>query len=981
MVDNQFTPINDYPKTYEFLLLNVARLLLRSSQDKSKIKFLHDLCTEYTLFICLCETFLFAEITDPEIFMPGYTVIRCDRSNRIGGGVCLYLRESIIFDILLCYSNSICELLIVKLIKPELIIILLYRPPSCDCSNFEDIIHKMFNCMYNLSSPLPNIILLGDFNLPKMDWLNPRHCFVTRALCPFIDSFFLEQLVHEPTRKDNILDLIFSNSDVINSIDICSTFISDHCLLSVQTTIPQITTHCAPVLNPPSSVFDMLNFKRCNWEVLCTELSNINWSSLLSNCLNKHSFDIFIDAVANVCSQFIPLSKNPQQYISKFHRERKIMMKKRTKLRRQMLSTPSCSIRNKLHSIEEDIISSHSNERNHEETIAVSKIKEDPNFFFRYAKRFSISKQVIGPFISSDGNMTSDKQLICFQLLEQFNSVFSVALPDKIVTNPIDFFSETNDNELESLMTDITINEQIIIDAITEISISSAPGPDGIQASLWKNCSKELSVPLTILFRLSLDTGFIPDFLKRAAIVPIFKSGNKALPSNYRPISLTPILMKILERIIRKQVTAFLVRNGHLNQTQHGFREGRSCLSALLSVYDDLMNLFTDSPCSVDMIYLDFAKAFDKVDHGVLLHKLRDFGITGKLGVWFHSFLSNRKQFVRIQGGTSDDSTVLSGVPQGTVLGPLLFLILMSDIDSGVTTSKIISFADDTRLYNRISVTEDCDSLQTDLNSVYDWAVTNNMVFNSKKFQYISLYPRLTISSDIVNAYITPEMNLIDHVDHLKDLGIIMSSNCSFEQHIIELSKRCSSLCGWILRTFSSREPETMMTLFKSLVLSRLDYGSQLWSPSKLYQVNMIERVQRSFTKHIKGLYYCSYKDRLCALNLYSLQRRRERYIIIYIWKILENRVPNMVKPIDSYMSNRRGRLCSASHVGIGYTGTLAYTSFRWKGIRLFNSLPMYIRNITNCSPLTFKKKLDLYLLTISDNPSVPNFDNSLVKF
>ena len=160
--------------------------------------------------------------------------------------------------------------------------------------------------------------------------------------------------------------------------------------------------------------------------------------------------------------------------------------------------------------------------------------------------------------------------------------------------------------------------------------------------------------------------------------------------------------MKIFERVIRKQVNQFLTERGYLNSSQHGFREGRSCLSALLRVYDDLILMFTESSCSVDMIYLDFSKAFDKGDHGVLLHKLRDMGIAGNLGIWFHSFLSNRYHFVRLPGGSSTASPVISGVPRGTVL---LFLILMSNsnIDIGVLNDKVVSFADDTRVYSKIS--------------------------------------------------------------------------------------------------------------------------------------------------------------------------------------------------------------------------------------------------------------------------------------
>ena len=158
-------------------------------------------------------------------------------------------------------------------------------------------------------------------------------------------------------------------------------------------------------------------------------------------------------------------------------------------------------------------------------------------------------------------------------------------------------------------------------------------------------------------------------------------------------------------------------------------------------------------------------------------------------------------------------------------------------------------------------------------------------------------------------------------------LGLTMSSNCFFEQHIIELCKRCTGLCGCILRTFSSRESTVMMTLFKSLVPSRLDYGSQIWSPTKIHQIIMVEKIQKAFTKHIKGFSSFSYQERLSNLKIYSLQHRRQRfkYIIIYSWKILENLVPNLVKPLQFYVSDRRGHLCSVSHVRLGHTLILGH--------------------------------------------------------
>ena len=166
------------------------------------------------------------------------------------------------------------------------------------------------------------------------------------------------------------------------------------------------------------------------------------------------------------------------------------------------------------------------------------------------------------------------------------------------------------------------------------------------------------------------------------------------------------------------------------------------------------------SDTTVDMIYLDFSKAFDKVDHGVLLHKLKYLGITGKPGIWFFQFLTNRTYYIRIPGGISKDSPVLSGVPQGTVLGPLLFLIMISDINKGTTSSKLVCFADDTQVYSNIAEADDCDNLQLDLNFIYNLAVHNNMFFNSQKFHYISFSSSLSFNS--YNIYDNPNMEIIN---------------------------------------------------------------------------------------------------------------------------------------------------------------------------------------------------------------------------
>ena len=187
---------------------------------------------------------------------------------------------------------------------------------------------------------------------------------------------------------------------------------------------------------------------------------------------------------------------------------------------------------------------------------------------------------------------------------------------------------------------------------------------------------------------------------------------------------------------------------------------------------------------SVDMVYLDFAKAFDKVDHGVLLHKIKTLGITGRLGIWLYHVLTDITHVVKLQGGVSLDSPVLSGLPQGTVLGLFLFIILMGDINRGISSSSIVSFADDTRLYHGISSVDDCTILQNDLNSVYDWAPCNNMSFNAQKFKYICFRSHSSLSC---NIYTNSSFYIINYSRNILDLGINVSSDCSFDFHISNL--------------------------------------------------------------------------------------------------------------------------------------------------------------------------------------------------
>ena len=306
----------------------------------------------------------------------------------------------------------------------------------------------------------------------------------------------------------------------------------------------------------------------------------------------------------------------------------------------------------------------------------------------------------------------------------------------------------------------------------------------------------------------------------------------------------------------------------------HGFRLGRSCLSQLIAHYDHITRLL-ESGHNVDVIYIDFAKAFDKVDYLVTMKKLKGMGISGKLGRWIHAFLTNRKQAVVVNGTKSMPADVKSGVPQGSVLGPLLFLVLIGDIDREVATAFVSSFADDTRAANGISTNADVCDLQVDLDAIYHWADENNMEFNNTKFECL----RYGCNNDLkaCTSYKAKSGECITEVDNAKDLGVTLSSNGNFKEYIKNVLSTATQLCGWVLRTFNTRKTLPMMTLWKALIRSRLDYCCQLWSPSKKGDVQALEQLQRQYIRKISGVQHLTYWQQLKYISLNSLERRRER--------------------------------------------------------------------------------------------------------
>ena len=413
----------------------------------------------------------------------------------------------------------------------------------------------------------------------------------------------------------------------------------------------------------------------------------------------------------------------------------------------------------------------------------------------------------------------------------------------------------------------------------------------------------------------SFQSGCIPSSYKKALISPIFKKKSRSIAINYRPISITPHEIKIFERIIRDRLTFYLESNDLLSKFQHEFRKGKSCLTQLLKHLENIIvNLMSNA--ETDSIFLDFAKAFDKVDHQILLQKIKNLGITGKLYDWLAEFLSNRQQVVVLDGVMSYIAAVISGILQGTVLGPILFLIFINDINDCVNHSIIGCFADDTRASIAINSESDALLLQEDIYNLLHWAKINNMEMHKDKFIFVNFncrspsrrfyLPILPFYNDRLK-YSLSDDHLLEASSEVKDLGITFSSDLNWSSHVSNLTSAAKKKAGWVLSAFIDRSPSTMLTLYKSLIRSRLEYGCPLWNGHSLTQIRDLEAVQRSFSNKINcPPHVKDYWNRLEFLHLMSLQRRRERYVILFMWKILYCKVSNNLE-IQFSEKARRG--------------------------------------------------------------------------
>lgn len=964
---------------------NFIYLNIQGIRSKVKIKYLSELLNiNKCAFGTFTESHLNPDILDAEIEIENYKVIRADRIERLCGGSCIYIRNDIMCYDEFSWSNTVVSMCAVKLKTNDTLIINMYRPPDADKHEnaFEEALIKLEELL--AKNETNNIILTGDYNFPSIEWSqdDEMNMIITSksipkqatALLNILNEFSLVQCISKPTRGRNILDLVFTNNQqLINEVKITDTIHSDHRMIQCIST--RLTKSQEKSCNHYEK-FDTLNFnsQKIEWAKIESELESIDWVTLTNDKTVTEIYEIMTEQTLQIAEKYVPRRKTTVK--TKFTRERRNIWSK-LKRANDNITNNKRVIHNKnlVQSLEMQLIQSYVNENEEREYDAISKIKEDPKYFYKYANKHMKTKSTIGPLRNQSNKLTDNDHEMSNILKDQFRSVFS---KPKFKFDTSKFYTTENPPFI------VDVDEDNIISAINEMPNNTSSGPDTWPAILLKKCKAPLAKPLKIMWKLSLKTGEIPKELLNAYITPIYKKGDKCSAANYRPISLTSLIIKIIERIIRKHIIKYLEERRKLNNIQHAFRAGRSCLSQLLNHFDKILNTI-ELGYQYDVIYTDFAKAFDKCDFAIICEKLNKIGINDDVGRWIHNFLTQRTFSVVVNKTKSAEAVVESSVPQGTVLAPLLFLILINDIDKNIEDCDISTFADDTKIAKVIRELQNRVGLQEGINQLCEWTIDNNMMFNEDKFQMIS-YSQNPLHTPIEHTYHTKDGVEIKEEEEIRDLGVLMNKDMTFSSQVQKAVNKARQKSGWILRTFKSRDTNTIMTLYKSLVLPHVEYCSVLVSPHQITEIQLLESVQRSMTAKIVAYKDYNYYERLQILKLYSLQRRRERYTVIYTWKIIEGLCPNLPKnPIETYEHIRKGRLCKIPPINTRCPQrirTIKDNTLPVRGPRLYNSLPKDLRDKSGVRVESFKLALDKYLSTVEDEPPTTGYytrENSII--
>lgn len=913
----------------------------------------------------LTETWLYADINDQELGFFDHFIYRNDRyqssgNTTRGGGVLLSVSTKLNSKKLKCLHKHLEQVFVmVSLKKEKLIIGCTYIPPSSGLQTYKD--HHLEVETMRRKFPDATFILMGDYNLPNIIWDieniassspdNINHG--SHEILEMSNFLNLHQKNHVYNINSRLLDLVFTNSPSVN------VYSSDEMILPIDKYHPPLIIN---YLNIYVKVIDPTivkrNFEKADYPKIVEFLSTYNWAYDLtckSSSLDE-ALEYFYNVIYQAIDNFVPLQK---YYTSKFPKwfdselinltyDKKIAHK-RYKINRTLDNYIAFStLRKDCTRKSKECFKKYTNN-------VENSILTNINKFWNYTNSFRKNNSNFPGTMFYGKKVAHDKNDIANLFADFFKSVY-VEDNDNILSDKPQF----TESSLNLHNIHVEVND--VVTFIKQLDKRSNSGPDMIPSILLKNCIHVLALPITIIFNLSLSTGCFPEIWKSSFITPIFKKGDKCQIENYRPICIMSSLPKLFEQIILSKIMHQI--KPIISTFQHGFMPDRSTLSNLL-LYENFISNALSKGLQVDTIYTDFSKAFDTVSHRILMEKLEHLGISGNFLEWLRSYLSYRKLSVKITSTTSYTFFALSGVPQGSHLGPILFLLFINDISIIFDNIHFLLFADDLKMFRSIENSSNCLTLQRNLNKLYEWCIVNKLHLNVNKCQTISFHRSKTpllFDYSINNA-------TLKRVLEFNDLGVIFDSKLRFLNHIISITSKGLQMLGFILRIAKDfNNIKTIKLLYTSLVRSQVEYNSTIWCPHFNSHCLQIEKIQNKFLRFINfkfgiPILEINYVNLRSKLNLSKLSERRKIFDLILLYKIVHSRLdcPDAINLLSIHIPPKHTRRNI-----LFYNNNFAMNSVLERIHRLGNELTD-VADIFNLNFNTFKAKLVHHFLNVNN--------------
>ena len=928
--DVEFNPGPDKHKPFKIGHNNIRGL--RSNFVDLKVM----LSSMFDIF-CISETMLSSHVENSTIRIPGYQMpLRKDRDHN-GGGLLVYISNNVSVTRRPDLESSTIETLWleVKAKGLKFLVCNCYRPPNSGIE-FWDVLQSQLDRVKH--SSIRNVILLGDLNADP-------GTITGRYLKTFVAQNHMFLHIDKPTRftsnTQTCLDQIISNMPFLlrNVLVEAPIGKSDHCVIMAELGLRVEKRNCYQR--------KIWNYNRADYDKFRTELENHNWDNCFSSDCVETSCKQWTHDFLSIAEKCIPnktVTIRPNDlpwYNSSLRKLKKYSDRSHAHARKHY--TPS-SWENYRRNRNKYFNELHAAEQDYYNKLAVN-LKEDnksnPKHWRKTVKFFlgRNSDCELPPIY--DGNQyhftNTDKA-------EAFNNFFLKNTMLDTQNSSLPDITETPNRILSS----INATEKDVIDILKSLDVNKATGPDKISAKMLREASTAIAKPLTRLINMSLNKMVFPDEWKLANVLPLYKKNDKTSVNNYRPISLLSCVSKVMERVVFKYTFNYIRDQGLLSSFQSGFTPGDSTTNQLLHVYHLLCEAL-DHKKEVRLVFCDISKAFDRVWHDGLLHKLEKIGITGKLLLWFGSYLTNRRQRVTIGNATSHTGTISAGVPQGSVLGPLLFLIFINDIVENIGCN-IRLFADDTTLF--IDFHDEAtgtNMINRDLLAIKRWADKWLVSFCPQKTE--SMLVTLKNNRD-TSLPIYFGDSTIHEVDSHKHLGITLSKNLSWGDHVQDIVTKAGKRVDILAFLMYRLDRNTLEIIYKTFIRPILEYGDVLLCNMTEEQSQMIEQVNKRAGSIISGAIRGTSSNVIYnELGWATMESRRKSHRLVTFHKIingktpdyLRNCLPQRVRDTTSYSLRDADNL-----VTMPTRIEIYYKSFFPATVRDWNALSPNVRNIVD---------------------------------